>query len=130
MKSTVLHYREYSKMAILTIALLTILISCQKSMNDMNNSGNNGGNNNNPPQNEVWIQSMAFVPSNISVTAGTTVTWTNKDPVAHTVTSNTNIFDSGTIPANGTYSHMFSSAGSYPYHCTIHPSMSATVTVN
>jgi len=82
-----------------------------------------------PGLNEVFIQSMAFSPGTITVTANTIVTWTNKDGVTHTVTSNTGLFDSGTIGANKTYSHMFATAGSYPYHCTVHPSMTATVTV-
>ena len=82
-----------------------------------------------PGANEVFIQGNAFSPGTITVTANTTVTWTNKDGVAHTVTSNTGIFDSGTINANGTYSHLFSTAGSYPYFCSVHPSMKGTVVV-
>jgi plastocyanin len=80
--------------------------------------------------NEVLIQNMAFDPVSITVTANTTVTWTNKDGVAHTVTSDTNLFDSGTIGANGTYSHTFSTTGTYTYHCTIHPYMVGAVIVN
>ncbi|MGD0624212.1 MAG: copper oxidase, partial [Thermodesulfobacteriota bacterium] len=63
--------------------------------------------------------------------AGTTITWTNKDVTAHTVTSDkSGDFDSGTINVNGTWPRMFPTAGSFPYHCTIHPSMKATVIVN
>jgi len=83
-----------------------------------------------PGPNEVFIQGMAFNPGTITVTANTTVTWTNKDGVAHTVTSNSGLFDSGTISVNGTYSHLFIIAGTYPYHCALHLTMTATVNVN
>jgi plastocyanin len=82
-----------------------------------------------PGPNEVFIQGMAFNPLTITVAAGTTITWTNKDGVAHTVTSNTSIFDSGSIVSGGTWSHQFSTAGTFPYKCTVHPSMTATVVV-
>jgi plastocyanin len=101
----------------LLIAFLNLLNSCSKS------SSNQGAN-------EVFIQGMAFSPSTITVTAGTTVTWTNKDGVAHTVTSSSGSFDSMSINPNGTYSHLFSAAGTFPYICTIHPTMTATVIVN
>lgn len=80
--------------------------------------------------NEVLIQGMAFNPVTLTVAVNTTVTWTNKDGFAHTVTSDTNLFNSGTIGANGIYSHTFSTAGTYPYHCSFHAGMTATVVVN
>jgi plastocyanin len=83
-----------------------------------------------PGVNEVWIQNFGFNPVTITVAAGTTITWTNKDNVAHTVTSTTGIFDSGSFGTNGTYVHTFSTAGNFPYYCTIHPYMTGTVIVN
>jgi plastocyanin len=83
-----------------------------------------------PGANEVFIQGMAFTPGSITVAANTTITWTNKDGVSHTVTSNTGLFDSGTINPNGTWSHLFATSGTFPYHCTIHPNMTATVIIN
>jgi plastocyanin len=73
---------------------------------------------------------MAFNPSTITVAANTTITWTNKDGVSHTVTSATGLFDSGTISNNGVYSHKFTAAGTYSYSCLIHPDMVGTVVVN
>jgi plastocyanin len=73
---------------------------------------------------------MAFNPVTITVAAGTTITWTNNDGVAHTVTSDTALFDSGSIPSGGTYSHTFSTAGTFAYHCKFHAGMTATVVVN
>ena len=119
--------------AIFLSAILLISGSCKKS-SDMNMTGTTGGTGGNgsggPGPNSVFIQSMAFNPSTITVTANTTITWTNKDAIAHTVTSDTGVFDSKTIPANGTFSYTFSTAGKYTYHCTIHPSMTASVVVN
>jgi plastocyanin len=82
-----------------------------------------------PGLNEVWIQGMAFVPATITVAAGTTITWTNKDGIAHTVTSNTGVFDSGSVADNGTFSFQFNNVGTFEYHCSIHTSMTGTVTV-
>ena len=99
-------------------------------MTGMTGSTGGTGGTGQPPANEVYIQGMAFYPAAISVAVGTTVKWTNKDAITHTVTSDTKVFDSGAVGGGATYSYTFSTAGIYPYHCTIHPSMMATVTVN
>lgn len=83
-----------------------------------------------PGANEVFMQGTAFTPSTITVSAGTTITWTNNDGMVHNVTSNTGIFSSGTINPNQTFSQLFSVAGTFPYKCTIHPTMTGTVIVN
>src|SRR5262245_62744462 len=68
--------------------------------------------------------SAAYAPNPVTVTAGTTVTWTNNDSIAHTATSDTGgVFNSGTIAAGGKYSFTFNTRGTYPYHCTFHPGM-------
>lgn len=77
----------------------------------------------------VSIQNFAFTPADLDIPAGTTVTWTNLDSVAHTVTGDNGGPDSGTISPQGTYSYTFSTPGSYPYHCAPHPYMTGTVTV-
>jgi plastocyanin len=80
--------------------------------------------------NDVWIQGMSFNPSTLTVTVGTTVTWTNFDVTSHTATSTSSIFNSGTINTNGTFSYQFLTKGTYPYVCTFHSSMKATIIVN
>lgn len=77
----------------------------------------------------VSIEGMAFNPSNISVTAGQTVTFTNKDSVSHTVTADDNSFDSGTIAPGQSYTKQFDTTGTFSYHCSIHPSMKGSVEV-
>lgn len=122
-----------SKLLIGTTFLFAILLisnSCSKSSyNNMTGMTGGPGGSGGPGLNEVFIQGMAFNPSTITVAAGTTITWTNKDGYAHTVTSDTNLFNSGNIGSNGTFSFTFATAGTYPYHCIIH-GMTAKVVVN
>jgi plastocyanin len=75
------------------------------------------------------IQNVAFSPNPISVARGSTVTWTNLDGVAHTVTADDGSWGSGTLGHGATYSHVFTSPGSYTYHCAIHSFMTGTVMV-
>ena len=75
------------------------------------------------------IQNFAFSPNPITIAPGSTVTWTNRDGVPHTVTADDGSWGSSTLGPGGTYSHVFTSAGSYPYHCAIHPYMTGTVVV-
>ncbi len=105
----------------LLLATLTIPGSCSKIIST--DYGNQ------PGPNEVFIQGTSYTPSPITITAGTTITWTNKDAVEHTVTSYSGAFDSGSISVNGNFSHLFTTAGTFPYYCTIHPSMTGSVIV-
>jgi plastocyanin len=84
--------------------------------------------------------SKAFSPNPINVKVGGTVTWTNKDSQAHTVVSGTGstdpnkgkVFDSGLttlIQPGKTFSHTFTTAGTIPYFCEIHPTMVGTIIV-
>ena len=68
-----------------------------------------------------------FVPSTISVNLYDTITWTNKDDTEHTVTSQTNIFNSGLIESGQSFSHQFSQDGTFEYFCQLHPWMVGTV---
>ena len=75
------------------------------------------------------MTTTAFAPNPITVSAGGTVTWTNADSTAHTSTSDSGAWDSGTIAPGGKFSMTFMSTGSFPYHCLIHPGMVGTVNV-
>jgi plastocyanin len=95
--------------------------------------GDNPGNSNpppeNPPDNTVTISNFSFSPSSLTVSAGDTVTWRNNDAVQHTVTSDSGSeLDSPLLGQGATYTHIFSTAGTYPYHCTVHTYMTASVT--
>ncbi|MFI5186792.1 MAG: cupredoxin family copper-binding protein [Chitinophagales bacterium] len=105
----------------LSLLFLTILVSCSKSSATNNNSP--------AAPNSVSIVNMAFAPASINVTPGTTITWSNKDNMTHTVTANDDSFDSGGIGTGGSFTKTFSAAGTYLYHCSIHPSMTGTIIV-
>jgi len=77
----------------------------------------------------VTIANFAFSPGTITVQAGTTVTWVNNDSVAHTATGDNGEFDTGSISPCGSASITFDTAGTFAYHCTIHPNMTASITV-
>ena len=77
----------------------------------------------------VSIQDFFFSPANVSVPAGTTVTWVNEGNVPHTVTSDDGQFDSGVLMPGDSYTVMFKGQGTITYHCMIHPSMTGSVTV-
>ena len=77
----------------------------------------------------VDIKGFAFGPDGLEVDAGTTVTWTNEDDFAHTVTARDKSFDSKDIEKGGSFEHTFEKPGTYAYLCAIHNSMTATVTV-
>jgi plastocyanin len=81
--------------------------------------------------NSVSIKDFAFGPAEAAVRVGTTVTWKNADQDPHTVTStgNTGPLRSPTLAQGETYSYTFTKPGRYDYLCTIHPFMTATVTV-
>ena len=112
---------SFSSLASLFV-LGTILFSCSKSNSSSSNVNNN--------PNSVSIANMAFNPKGITVKAGTTVTWTNNDVMTHTVTADNDSFNSGNIPSGSVFSFTFSTAGVFNYHCSIHPSMTGTITVN
>jgi plastocyanin len=77
----------------------------------------------------VTIQNFAFNPSPLTVPVGSTVTWTNGDSTAHTTTSDNGTWDSGALSQGASFSFTFSQAGTYTYHCAIHPYMSGTIIV-
>src|SRR3954447_21172534 len=61
----------------------------------------------------VHIVNFAFVEPNVTVPVGTTVVWTNDDVIAHTVTSDTGVWDSGSLQKGGTFRHTFDTAGTF-----------------
>jgi plastocyanin len=105
--------------------IMGISNGCTKS--SMSNMTGSGGNGSKGAGNAVSIENMSFNPSTLSVTAGTTVIWTNNDMVTHTVTSTPALFDSGSIAPGSTFSFTFKNAGTYSYYCKIHTSMTGKV---
>ena len=81
--------------------------------------------------NAVTILNQAFGPKAVSVKVGTTVTWTNgeSDGDSHTVTFDAGGTKSGVLAPGATYTHTFTTAGTFAYHCSIHPDMHGVVVV-
>ena len=77
----------------------------------------------------MTIADFTFTPPSITIKVGDTVTWTNNGPSAHTATADDGSFDSGNLAQGKTFSHTFQTAGTFSYHCTIHPFMKAEVVV-
>ncbi len=78
----------------------------------------------------VSIGDSVYVPSSITVAPGGTVTWTNNDDRAHTVTANDRSFDSGIMAAGATWSRTFPNGGTFAYFCELHPDMTGSVVVS
>ena len=78
---------------------------------------------------EVKIDNFSFGPTELKVTVGTTVTWTNQDDIPHTVVSTDGAFKSKVLDTDEKFSFTFSKAGTFPYFCSIHPKMTGKVVV-
>jgi plastocyanin len=78
---------------------------------------------------DVTIQDFSFTPTPVTIAVGDTVRWTNNGPSHHSSTSDTAIWDSGLLNVGQTFSFTFNTAGTYPYHCSLHTSMHGTVIV-
>jgi hypothetical protein len=79
---------------------------------------------------EVAIQDLAFAPATLSAPVGATVRWVNRDTRRHTATSDTGVWDSKILEPGQSFSFTFSQAGTFPYHCDVHPQMKATITIS
>ena len=79
--------------------------------------------------NSINIVNFTFNPGTLTVSVGTNVTWTNNDSTTHRPVSDTGVFDGGNLAPNANFSFTFNTAGTFPYHCAIHPSMTGIVIV-
>jgi len=78
---------------------------------------------------EVKIDNFSFGPGTVTLPVGTTVTWTNRDDIPHTVVSTEGVFKSKVLDTDEKFSFTFTKAGSFPYFCSIHPKMTGRVVV-
>ena len=77
----------------------------------------------------VKIDDYKFAPASLTVKAGTTVTWRNKDDMPHTVASTTRMFKSKALDTDDAFSFTFTEPGTYAYFCSLHPHMTAMIVV-
>jgi len=78
---------------------------------------------------DVKIDNFSFGPQTVTVPVGTTVTWTNRDDIPHTVVSTDGLFNSKVRDTDEKFSYTFAKAGTYPYYCSVHPKMTGKVVV-
>ena len=83
----------------------------------------------NQPMTEVKIDNFSFSPAVITVPAGTSVRWTNRDDIPHTVVSDDKLFKSNALDTDEQFSYTFNKPGTYSYFCSIHPIMTGKVVV-
>jgi plastocyanin len=81
------------------------------------------------PAVRVSIDNFSFAPVELTVGAGTKVTWVNHDDVPHTVTADDKSFNSGALDTDDAFSHVFEKPGEHPYFCGLHSHMTGRVVV-
>ncbi len=112
-----------TKLIVGAVALVAVLGACGGSEPKAGDTGS-----------AISIAGFLFKPDTLTVTTGTTVTWTNADDIEHTVTSGTpdapsGVFDSGNRAKGQTFSHSFAESGTFTYFCDNHKSMRGEVNV-
>ncbi len=80
-------------------------------------------------KNSVQISNFSFSPAVLTVKVGDTVTWTNQDSMGHSATADDKSFDTGVLDQGKSGTGTFSKAGTYIYHCSVHPSMHGKIIV-
>ena len=79
--------------------------------------------------NQIIAKGFAFTPNALTTSIGQEVSFTNNDVTTHIIVADDNSFTSGPLAPGQTYKHKFSAAGTYAYHCSIHPYMTGKVIV-
>jgi plastocyanin len=120
--------REFCTACIVLVILACTVTGCSSSQAPAAPAGTPAS----PGGNTISIKNFAFEPSALTVKTGTTVTWVNNDGASHTIVSDTGSpasFSSDPFTTGASYTFTFTQPGTYSYHCSIHPSMKGTVTV-
>lgn len=122
--------KYYTGIGILILILgVTALSGCVQNPTNQTTS-NKSQNQSNATKYTVIAQNFAFTPNTLMVPVGTTVTWVNQqNGVTHRIYSDTEAFESKELKTGDTYSYKFTKAGTYKYHCSIHPNMTGTIIV-
>ena len=81
------------------------------------------------PATEVKIDNFVFAPNPVTVPAGTTIRWTNRDDIPHNVVAEDKSFKSKVMDTDESFTYTFSKPGTYNYFCSIHPKMTGKVVV-
>ena len=82
-----------------------------------------------PAKHTVTIEGTRFSPETLTVAAGDTVVWVNKDIIPHTATANSKAFDSGMLSPDASWTYTAKTKGDFPYVCTYHVTMKGRLRV-
>jgi plastocyanin len=104
--------------------LLAAAACSSSSTSPANSCGNSGA-----AANVGATDGQVFSPNHATITHGQSVCWQNNGSITHTVTDNGGAFDTS-LPTGQIFVHTYATAGTFAYHCTIHASMTGTITVN
>jgi plastocyanin len=77
----------------------------------------------------IKIDNFSFTPATVTIPAGTTVRWTNRDDIPHTIVSDDKTFKSKALDTDDQFTYTFTKPGTYSYFCSIHPKMTGKVVV-
>lgn len=132
-----------------TVIWIGVTFGCGSSSSSSNTGGGTPTAPSPPPSSptsgSVSIQDFVYAPGTVSITVGGNVTWTNQGPSIHMAVSDAGLWNSGTLAApgggggpyggggsgsGGTFNWVFSQAGTYPYHCEIHPTIRGSIVVS
>ena len=117
--------------SLVALALAAAVAACSTSSSTAPGAASAPGSGGNGTSgNAVEIKDFAFAPASLTIAAGTTVSWTNRDSPAHTVTADDGSFDSKQLANGASFTHTFATAGTFTYHCAIHSSMKGTIVVH
>jgi plastocyanin len=108
------------------VAAITLLVACSDSDGEGDDSPTTVVAPPDGTEAAVTVQGFAFNPPALTVAPGTTVRWTNQDGAEHTVVGEGL---SGSLAPGGTFEQRFDTLGTFAYACTIHPSMTGSITV-
>jgi plastocyanin len=111
------------------IGLAVLLIALATMLPTVGRAGGAGAEEKAPAGVVVKIDNFSFAPAAVTVPVGTTVTWTNRDDIPHTVVSTDDVFKSKALDTDDRFSFVFSKPGTYSYFCSLHPKMTGQIIV-
>ena len=115
--------RTILSLGIATVAILILMATGARI------SGSAAAQDKKPADTAVKIDNFIFSPNPITVPAGTTIRWTNRDDIPHNVVSDDKSFKSKVLDTDETFAYTFTKPGTYTYFCSIHPKMTGKVVV-
>lgn len=119
--------RVYKTVSIFAVAVSMFVLGCNNANMGYGSSPSTAPTKTAP--NTVAISNYSFSPATMTVAKGTVITWQNNDAVGHSSTSNSGAWDTGILAQGGSATTAFSTSGTFPYHCSAHPMMTGTITV-